>query len=119
MGIVRKVLGEEALTKNDLMNIKESVEGEVNESNNTPIEEEQEEYVPSGIEMFVRISDYNKITRQLKRLESAIGSMEELERMHSEMQEIHDNFTEKLESVLGEIEEIKEELHSKFGKLKR
>ena len=119
MGIVRKVLGEEALTKNDLMNIKESVEEEVSEVSNTQTDEEVEEYVPSGIEMFVRISDYNKITKQLRRLENVIGSMEELERMHSEMQEVHDNFTEKLEVVLGEIEEIKEELHSKFGKIKR
>ncbi len=116
MGIVRKVLGEESPTKEDLMSIKETVENEVE---NAPEEDTVGELIPTGIEMFVRVSDYSKIVSQLKRLGTVIERLEELERMHSEMQEIHDNFTEKLESVLGEIEEVKEELHTKFGTLKK
>lgn len=118
MGIVRKVLGEEAPTKEDLMNIKETVENEVESSEEKP-NDTVGELIPTGIEMFVRLSDYNRIVSQLKRLEGVIDRLEELERMHSEMQEVHDNFTEKLESVLGDIEEVKEELHSRFGAIRK
>jgi hypothetical protein len=125
MGIVRKILGEEKPTKEDLLTIRESVEEEISGGKKTMRkadtgEEEltTDKLVPRGIEMFVRLSDYNKIVSQLNRLEAVIERIEEIERMHTEMQDIHDRFTERLEGTLTEMEEIREELGSKLGPMK-
>ncbi|MBR9689933.1 MAG: hypothetical protein GOV01_03490 [Candidatus Altiarchaeota archaeon] len=123
MGIVRKILGEETPIKKDLLTIKDSVEGELSDASEALSMDKEEELttetlIPKGIEMFVRITDYNKIVSQLKRLESVIDKLEEIEGMHSELQDVHDKFTERLEVTLTEVEEIKDALGSKFGPVK-
>lgn len=132
MGIVRKILGEEKPTKEDLLTIKDTVEGEVSgerkmaqkerskgkERARKVVEKEElttKDLLPKGIEMFVRLSDYNRIISQLNRLEGVIDRVEEIERMHTEMQDVHDRFTEQLEGTLIEMEEIREELNSKLA----
>lgn len=118
MGIVRKILGEEKLTKDDLLTIKDNVEEEISGSEIVvpkPIVEKSRPTVPRSVEMFVRLDDYNTITSQIKKFGGVIEKLEELERMHTELQDIHDQFTEKLENTLTEIEEIKEELTAKLG----
>lgn len=121
MGIVRKILGEEKPTKEDLLTIKDSVEEEIAEERVIrPREAEMtsEDLIPKGIEMFIRLSDYNKIVSQLKRFDAVIEKVEEIERMHTELQDVHDKFTERLETTLTEMEEIKEELEGKLGPMK-
>ncbi len=118
MGIVRKILGDEKPTKEDLLTIKDNVEEEIAEEQKKQEELKSEDLVPKGIEMFVRLSDYNKIVSQLKRLDTVIDRIEEIERMHTELQDIHDKFTEHLETTLTEMEEIREELSSKLGPMK-
>lgn len=118
MGIVRKILGEETPTKEDLLSIKDSVKEELSDSEEYIKDKEElttEKLIPRGIEMFVRVTDYDKILSQLKRLETVIERLEEVERMHTDIQDVHDKFTEKIEGTLTEIEEIKEELGAKFG----
>ena len=117
MGIVRKILGEEKLTKDDLLTIKDNVEEEISESEIAapkPVEKPRPR-TPKSVEMFVRLDDYNTIASQIKKFGGVIEKLEELERMHTELQDIHDQFTEKLDNALTEIEEIKEELTSKLG----
>ncbi|TRO61921.1 hypothetical protein E2P64_00080 [Candidatus Bathyarchaeota archaeon] len=121
MGIVRKILGEEKPTKEDLLTIRNSVEEEISDERMKRVEDEEvtsEDLIPKGIEMFVRLSDYNKIVSQLKRFDAVIERVEEIERMHTELQDVHDKFTERLETTLTEMEEIKEELSSKLGPMK-
>ncbi len=115
MGIVRKILGEEeTLKKEDL----KAMKGEIEDETPAPSKEEEkvvEEMIPSGIEMFVRVNDYKSIVSNLKRLEGIIDRIEELERMHSEIHDMQSKFSEEMENVLSEIEEIKEELGEKLG----
>ncbi len=116
MGIVRKILGEETPTKEDLLSIKDTVETEIK---SLPQQIKRAEKVVTkkskkNIEMFVKLDDYNDLVFQLKKLTGVIEKVEEIERMQAEIQEIHDQFTEKLESTLTELEEVKEELSSKL-----
>lgn len=115
MGIVRKILGEEKLTKDDLLTIKDNVEEEISSSEKVVPKKIEKPRAPKSVEMFVRLEDYNIIASQIRKFEGVIEKLEELERMHTELQDIHDQFTEKLENALTEIEEIKEELTSKLG----
>ncbi|MBR9680947.1 MAG: hypothetical protein GOU98_03935 [Candidatus Altiarchaeota archaeon] len=118
MGIVRKILGEETPIKGDLLSIKDSVEDELSNSEEYVKEKEEittEKLIPRGIEMFVRVTDYDKILSQLKRFEVVIERLEEIERMHTDLQDVHDKFTERIESTLTEMEEIKDELGTKFS----
>ncbi|MBR9681698.1 MAG: hypothetical protein GOV00_02775 [Candidatus Altiarchaeota archaeon] len=124
MGIVRKILGDEKLTKNELINMKEEetsrkeVGGSADfgaPSSFEKVERATEnvttsDLIPKGIEMFVRLDDYNKIVSHLKRLDTVIERLEELEKSHSDIQEINDKFVEQLEHALSEVEEVKDGL---------
>lgn len=120
MGIVRKILGDEKLTKTELINIKESETEESRETifgaqKSVEVENKNDKLttanlIPKGIEMFIRLDDYKSIVTQLKRLDSVIEKLEELEKAHSEIQEINDKFVEQLEFTLSEMEDVKEGL---------
>ena len=120
MGIVRKILGDEKLTKTDLIAMKdeENAKKEVDAFESTSSFSKREptenvttdDLIPKGIEMFVRLDDYKNIVDQLKRLDGVIERLEELEKSHSEIQEINDKFVEQLEHALSEMEEVKDGL---------
>lgn len=120
MGIVRKILGDEKLTKTELINIKENESEELKDlkfsiQNTTDSKKSDNnlttaDLIPKGIEMFVRLDDYQSIVNQLKRMDTVIEKLEELEKSHSEIQEINDKFVEQLEFTLTEMEEVKEGL---------
>ncbi|HDR53686.1 MAG TPA: hypothetical protein ENN60_03390 [archaeon] len=120
MGIVRKILGDEKLTKTELISIKDEVRDtsdgcEENREDFQPREElTTSDLIPKGIEMFVRIEDYKQIVTQLRRLDTIVEKLEELEKAHTEIQDINDKFTEQLELALSEMEEVKEELGDKL-----
>lgn len=117
MGIVRKILGEETPTKEDLLTIKDNIEEEIADSKPSKIKKSKapkRKQSRKNVEMFVKLEDYNELVFQIKKLESVIGKVEEIEKMHTELQDIHDQFTEKLEVTLTELEEIKEELGSRL-----
>ena len=131
MGIVKRILGdaEETPTKTELETIRSVNERVISESidrRSEPVRKIEEpaeveestavdELIPSGIEMFVRINDYKKIVSNLKRMDDILQTMEELERMHSQLQEIHDKFIDRLESTIADVEELKEELNESLS----
>ncbi len=120
MGIVRKILGDEKLTKTELISMKDEETREDSSAfeSSSSFEKREgsgekittEDLIPKGIEMFVRLDDYKSIVNQLKRLDGVIERLEELEKSHSEIQEINDRFVEQLEHALSEMEEVKEGL---------
>jgi predicted nucleic acid-binding Zn-ribbon protein len=112
MGIVRKILGEETPTKEDLLTIKDNVEEEVAKASEKIKKKEfpKQKKGKKNVEMFVKLEDYDEMISQFRKLDSVISKVEEVERMQTELQEVHDQLTEKLESALTELEEIKEEL---------
>ena len=120
MGIVRKILGDEKLTKTELINIKDNETEESRDlafgtQDSTEIKGKTKnlttaDLIPKGIEMFVRLDDYKSIVNQLKRMDTVIEKLEELEKSHSEIQEINDKFVEQLEFTLSEMEDVKEGL---------
>ena len=118
MGIVRKILGEETPTKEDLLTIKDHIEEEISVASKLSkikkADSPKRKRAKKNVEMFVKLEDYNELIFQVKKLESAIEKVEEIEKMHTELQDIHDQFTEKLEVTLTELEEVKEELSSRL-----
>lgn len=130
MGIVRKILGDEKLTKTDLISIKDEEKAEADKGpkkvtefeskKSAKLKSEAEEplttsdLVPKGIEMFVRIDDYKAIVSQLRKLDAIVSRLEGLERAHAEIQDINDKFVEQLEMTLGDIEEVKDHLGTKL-----